>query len=102
MLFRSYDTGQGVPQDYEEAVKWYSRAAEKGHAYAQHNLGVMYATGQGVAKDYIEAHKWLNLAAAQGNKEAREKRDAIDREMTSDQISQAQQLAREWIEKHGQ
>ncbi len=37
-----YDNGQGVPQDYAEAVKWYRLAAEQGYAYAQYNLGVMY------------------------------------------------------------
>ncbi|MDG1372525.1 MAG: SEL1-like repeat protein [Paracoccaceae bacterium] len=26
----SYDVGQGVPQDYSEAVKWYRLAAEQG------------------------------------------------------------------------
>jgi TPR repeat protein len=27
-----YDDGQGVPQDYAEAVKWYRLAAEQGNA----------------------------------------------------------------------
>ena len=31
--------GQGVPQDYAEAVKWYRLAAEQGNADAQYNLG---------------------------------------------------------------
>jgi len=35
-----YDTGEGVPQDYAEAVKWYRLAAEQGYAAAQFNLGV--------------------------------------------------------------
>ena len=26
-----YDNGQGVQQDYKEAVKWYRKAAEQGH-----------------------------------------------------------------------
>ena len=30
-----YDNGQGVPQDYEEAEKWYRLASEKGVARAQ-------------------------------------------------------------------
>jgi len=29
-----YDIGQGVPQDYKAAVKWYSLAAEQGRADA--------------------------------------------------------------------
>ncbi len=53
--------GQGVPQDYAEAVKWYRLAAEQGDAGAQYNLGDMYANGQGVPQDYAEAVKWYRL-----------------------------------------
>ena len=54
-----YANGQGVQQDYAEAVKWYSKAADQGLAHAQHNLGVMYRAGQGVPQDYAEALKWF-------------------------------------------
>ncbi len=37
-----YDQGQGVPQDYEQAIDWYRKAAEQGYAEAQCNLGSMY------------------------------------------------------------
>jgi TPR repeat protein len=33
-----------LPQDNEEAVKWFIRAARQGDKTAQHNLGVHYAT----------------------------------------------------------
>ena len=61
-----YDNGEGVPQDYKEAVKWYRLAAEQGHAKAQYNLGLMYDNGEGVPQDYKEAVKWYRLAAEQG------------------------------------
>ena len=60
-----YDEGQGVPQDYAEAAKWYRMAAEQGDADAQFILGVMYDEGQGVPKDDTEAVKWYRLAAEQ-------------------------------------
>ena len=31
----SFYYGKGVPEDYAEAVKWYRKAAEQGHATAQ-------------------------------------------------------------------
>ena len=65
-----YLLGQGVPQDYEEAVKWVNLAADKGLADAQALLGSMYASGYGVPKDYVHAYMWLNLAAAQGEPNA--------------------------------
>ena len=91
-----YDNGQGVPQDYSEAVKWYRLAADQGDAYAQNNLGVMYAKGQGVPQDYVLAHMWFNLSAAQGNEDAVKNRDIVAGQMTPDQLAEAQRLAREW------
>ena len=58
--------GQGVAQDYKEAVKRYRKAAEQGDANAQFNLGLMYAQGQGVTQNYKEAVKWYTKAAEQG------------------------------------
>jgi TPR repeat protein len=59
-----YRTGQGVPQGYQEALKWYRKAAKQGLPQAQSNLGVMYDLGQGVPQDYVRAHMWYSIAAA--------------------------------------
>ena len=40
--------------------------AEKGNAYAQHNLGLCYHNGEGVPKDYVQAVFWHRKAAEQG------------------------------------
>jgi hypothetical protein len=100
-LGQMYNMGQGVMQDHANAVKWYRKAAEQGVASAQINLGVMYTNGQGVPQDYVQAHKWFNLAAAnEPKKKLREKaaksRDWVSEKMTSEQIAEAQKLAREW------
>jgi len=50
----------------KKAVKWYRKAAEQGHAEAQHNLARMYSRGEGVEKDYAEASRWYLKAAEQG------------------------------------
>lgn len=58
--------------DYEEAVSWFYKAAEQGHAEAQFNLGVMYFKGKGVIdRDYFEAERWFQKAADQGHAEAK-------------------------------
>jgi TPR repeat protein len=59
-----YENGQGVPQDYKTAVKWYSLAAEQGHGSAQSNLGSMYYKGDSVPQDYVRALMWCNIAAS--------------------------------------
>ena len=61
-----YYTGDGVEQDYDEAVKWFRKAAEQGYAEAQHSLGFCYEIGEGVKKDDTEAVKWYRKAAEQG------------------------------------
>jgi len=69
-LGNKYDDGQGVPQDFAEAVKWYRMAADQGYAGAQVMLGflgVMYEKGQGVPQDDAEAVKRGRKAAEQGD-----------------------------------
>jgi TPR repeat protein len=62
-----------VAKDYQEAAKWYRKAAEQNCAEAQSSLGFLYMFGSGVEKDEVEGAKWFrkaaeqNLAEAQGN-----------------------------------
>jgi hypothetical protein len=62
-----YARGEGVPQDYAEALTWYRLAAGQGDINAQGNLGHMYAHGEGVRQDCAEGLKWYRLAADQGD-----------------------------------
>jgi S1-C subfamily serine protease len=65
-LGQMYFSGEGVPQNYKEALKWYRQAAEKGNAGAQNNLALMHLNGNGVAKNPIEGAKWMRMAATKG------------------------------------
>ena len=64
-LGRFYDVDE-INRNYEEAVKWYRKAAEQGYAPAQNNLGDMYQYGRGVMTNYYDAVQWYGKAAAQG------------------------------------
>ena len=90
-----YYHGQGVQQDYAEAAKWARKAAEQGYAPAQVDLGIMYWNGEGVPQDAVLAYMWLSLAAAR-EPNAVKQRDVAASQMTSDEIAEAQRLAREW------
>ena len=58
-----YHVGEGVEQDFEEAVRLYEMAAEQGFGHAQYNLAVMYVRGKRwVEQDYSEATWWYRLA----------------------------------------
>src|SRR5205823_4000343 len=65
-----YTNGQGVPQDFKEALRWYRLAANEENGGAQFNIGVMYANGKGVPQDFKEALRWYRLAAQQGETRA--------------------------------
>ena len=58
-----YENGQGVPQDYDKAVKWYRLAATQGYATAQINLAGMYVNGRAGPQDYNEA---MQIVPARG------------------------------------
>ena len=88
-----YANGEGVIEDYKEAVVWYWLAAEQGYADAQSNLALMHATGQGVIQDNVYAHMWWNIAAASGSENAKGNKDILVKQMTAQDISKAQDLA---------
>jgi len=61
------------------------------------NLGMRYSAGRDVEHDLITAHKWFNLAAMMGHEEALGARGELAREMTTEQIAEAQRQARAWL-----
>ena len=74
--------------------------AQSGAPDALFELGMLYATGRDVAADLVVAHKWFNLAAARGSASALAHRIELAREMSVEQIAEAQKLAREWLQFH--
>ena len=90
-----YANGQGVIQDYAEAVRWYKLAAAQGDAEAQSNLGLMYLNGQGVLQNNVQAHMWFNISAVKGGNISVKNREVVANKMTTEQIAQAQRLAKE-------
>lgn len=88
-----YSSGKDVRKDAATAVRWFTKAAEQGKADAQSLLSVMYWNGEGVAANNVLAYVWSSLAAASGNEYAREGRDRIAKEMTREQIAEAQKIA---------
>jgi TPR repeat protein len=73
---------------------------QTGSPDALFELGMVYATGRDVAADLVVAHKWFNLAAARGNSSALARRIELAQEMSTEQIAEAQKLAREWLQTH--
>jgi hypothetical protein len=116
----AYEHGISVEQSYEDALEWYRRAANKASDLSdlrlthgpQYNLAEMYASGRGVPKDNVQAYMWFTLAMRFGDvkspdplgaamfgaskETAMERRDAIAKLLTREQIAESERLARDW------
>ena len=66
-LGRKFDEGLGIATDEQQAFRWYSLAAARGHAEAMNRLGMLYAQGRGVPQDYVAAFAWYRQAVARGS-----------------------------------
>jgi TPR repeat protein len=66
-LAKIYQTGEGVPQDTEESLRWLLRAAEQGSPHAQVKLGRRYQNGDGVPQDENKAVFWYRKAKHHSN-----------------------------------
>jgi localization factor PodJL len=62
--------GKGVATNYDEAAKWYDRAAQAGVVPATFRLGTLYEKGLGVKKDADIARRYYTQAAERGNAKA--------------------------------
>lgn len=69
--------GTVVKQDYEQAFRWCSDAANRGCANAEAQIGYMYSKGEGVKRNMVEAAKWLRSAEAKGYESAPPKKDFV-------------------------
>ena len=101
-----YRDGQGVAQDYTQALRWWQKAAELGVIDAQLALGNIYAGGTGVARDHVQAYMWFHIVTQQSEDAwlrgiAGSNRDALAARMTSAEVTKAESLAAEWQAKHG-
>ena len=89
----AYDNGA-----YKKAFHLFKKAAEQNKADAQFNLGMMYGKGNGTVRNYVRAHMWWNITSAQyGDTEAQYNLGIIENEMTSADISKAQNMARKCV-----
>lgn len=93
-----YAQGLGVAQEGLEARSLFEYAVSLGEDSAMFNLGLlMYYGAPDLAPDLIEAWKWGQLSlrhVPQGN--AQKLLDALAKEMTAEQINEAQTRADQW------
>lgn len=96
LLGKAYYLGNGVDQNKDEAIKWYTLSAKQGDSDAQLQLGLHYILLADV-KDFKVGFEWLNKAANQNNKDAQYVMGTIFKE--GNNVSQDFTLAAKWFQK---
>ena len=61
-----YCFGYCSPRDFDEAAKWYRKAAVQGDVSGEMRLASLYESGFGAERDLTLAAKWYRKAAEQG------------------------------------
>jgi TPR repeat protein len=70
----AYELGLGSKQDFKQAVRWYSKAANQGHAEAQYRLATILEEGRPqVNVDIANAMSWYEESARNGFKSAKQR-----------------------------
>jgi TPR repeat protein len=77
-----------------------SSTAHQGNDLAQKRLGFLYERVNSVPKDYLQVYMWYKLEEASGGASGAIMRDGFAARMTSDQLSEAKKLVREWKPKN--
>lgn len=65
-----YYFGEGTIPNKNEALKWFTKAANNSIAEAQYYLGLYYYQGECVDQNYESAVEWFTKAAEQGEDKA--------------------------------
>ncbi|OEU67118.1 MAG: hypothetical protein BA863_08615 [Desulfovibrio sp. S3730MH75] len=64
------------------------------------SCGLAYAEGEGVVKDYVKAFACLMVAEHLGHNRAAKAKDVLRVKMSSEQLFEANDLGKSWIEKN--
>ena len=95
-----YYAGKGVRRDDNRSLLWFSRAAEAGQPTAQFFMGLHYFYGRGVRRDLALAHSWCDIAMTNGYTESLFCRDAVELEMSAEDMRRSSLLTAEFFRTH--
>jgi len=98
LLGRKYLRGDGINRNINNAIRWFEKAAEKGHLKSHYELGKIYFVGKGGIKpDFKQSAKWFLEPATQGYDDAQYKLGIFY--LNGKGVSQDPTLAHFWLTK---
>jgi putative methionine-R-sulfoxide reductase with GAF domain len=92
-----YESGDGIGEDDQEALRWFLKAAQNGDVRAPARIATCFLEGKGAARDYSKAYFWGLLAQAAGDESGDKTVTASARHLTPRQRSSEQLEADEWL-----
>jgi TPR repeat protein len=98
-----YEGGiEGGKPDYDQAIRWYEKAADLNFAKAETNLGMLYHVDVSGRKDLVAAYMWFRLAAEQNEPGALHALSNIldGHELTDAQMAEGDKRAKEFLAAH--
>ena len=97
--FHYYLGPKSFPQNYKNALKWFTKAAKQGDSDSQMLLGLMYEKAQGVLIDYRLAYMWMNLGGYNGYGSSHHM-DRLIKKMVPADISRAQKMSKRCLKSN--
>jgi localization factor PodJL len=91
------EDGGAQKPDYNTAIPWFRKAADRGLRDSQYNLGVLYARGLGVQQNLAESFRWFSLAANQGDVDAAKKRDDVASRLDQQTLAATRLAVQNWM-----
>jgi hypothetical protein len=94
-------------RNFHDDIQTCQARAEAGEPAFQNNFGYALERGAlGLPQDFVRAYMWYNVAASthppgEQREGSARNRDRVARRMTTDQIAEAQTLARNWLKLSG-
>lgn len=95
-----YGTGDGVKQNYNEAMSWFRQSAEQGDVRAQAKLALWYWAGRGAAKDCSKSYYWGLLAQAGGEQSVQQMVMECSSYLSDAQRAAEHREADKWLHSH--
>ena len=89
-----YYSGEIIEQNFKNAAKWFSLAAEQGSHDAQYNLAIMHYHGDGVVKSNIYSYMWFDILSSLGDEDAKERREFVAGQMKQNEILKAKKVVK--------
>ena len=86
LLAEAYINGTGIKPSSKLAVQYLEKATNQGNSLAMIQLADILAKGEVFDKDIKKAHKLYNIAATKGDKSAAQKRDALEENLSMEDL----------------